>query len=141
MVWRLPFRLILSFSLFQQYLIEKRAACFTSLNLILFHLYSSIKWEKSLYSFFSSLSPFPRACSYRNMFLCRLASWKNCPAAHTILIRISKANWKLYWNGFFFFFPLIGGREVAGLVFFNLLMIIKGAVRCEMKACTWLNAM
>lgn len=51
-----------------------------------------------------------------------------------MLMRISKANWKLYWNDFFF--PLIGGREVAGLLFFNLLMIIKGAVRCEMKACT-----
>lgn len=40
-----------------------------------------------------------------------------------------------------FFSSLLGEIEVVGLLFFNLLRIVKDAVRCEMKACTWPSAM
>lgn len=115
---------------FQQFLIENKQHLLFSQTLFYFTSNPGSNKKKSLLNF-SHFGPFPRACK-SEMFLWRLASQQNCLATHSVLTKISKANWKLYWNAFS---PYRENRS-CWVAIFNLFVIIKEAIRCEMKAYT-----
>lgn len=131
-VWRLCFGFISSVSLFCNSWQRKGN------EKTLFYLMSNLQSneKKSLFEFsqFESFAESP-ATEYVSLWTSLLLKL----SSDSLLIKISKANWKLYWKASLS--PNRGSRGCWTAVFLNLLIILKRAGRCEMEACTWPNAM